>query len=614
MVLPRFLAELKHRNVYRAAVVYAAVGWMLLEAADVVLPRLGLPDWTVNFVLALVLLGFPLAIVFAWIFDLSAQGIVRTEPMSQEVHHRFSLFSIAEFVLICVLVIIVGYLYVDRLSLQKQIVIPESAESVKSGAEQPVIPRPEQYRAIAVLPFADMSEAGDQAWFAEGIAEELLIALSQIEQLSVIARTSSFAFRDADKTIAEIADILGVPAVLEGSVRRSSDQVRITAQLIDARSGYNLWSGSYERQLTDIFALQDELARDIVEALRVELGVESIEPLVAEQTKSLEAYNWFIRGRALFDWDSPETLYQSISYFEKAVEADPDYAMAWGALAAALSTTVFWQATEEASPSTIKAYDRALELNPDQSEALAAKAWMTLLLQRDWETAGKLYQRSMVSRENTVAMAGYAMFYLLSIDKLPHAIRLYTDAEKRDPLRAGFKASLAFLLLWSGDAEAAIQKAQEALELNPQHFFALAAVAEAYRFSGNCTAAIELLQSLPVALQQQPRIRLLAALCHAVWGDYSTARKIYKDVVETAPLYSGLTSAAQLALSLGEVEEAIDLMERAIENKSWQQFYFSIRFRHDDAIKDHPRYLALLERIGLDDESIAELHRKMSFD
>jgi hypothetical protein len=169
MVLPRFLAELKHRNVYRAALVYAAVGWALLEAADVVLPRLGLPDWTVNFVLLVVLLGFPLAIVFAWIFDISTQGIVRTEPISPHTRHRLNLPAIVEFVLICLLVVTVGYLYVDRLSLQKGLIEPDIA-----GQETPATPNPEQYRAIAVLPFADMSEAGDQAWFAEGYCRRII--------------------------------------------------------------------------------------------------------------------------------------------------------------------------------------------------------------------------------------------------------------------------------------------------------------------------------------------------------------------------------------------------------------------------------------------------------
>jgi TolB-like protein/Tfp pilus assembly protein PilF len=489
------------------------------------------------------------------------------------------------------------------------LVEPEPTESGK-----PTAPNPEQYRAIAVLPFSDMSEAGDQAWFAEGIAEELLIALSQVEELYVMARTSSFAFKDTDKTIAEIADILGVQAVLEGSVRRSGDRVRITAQLVDARSGYHLWSGSYERELADIFQLQDELARSIVQALRVELGIDAAKRLVAEQTRSPEAYIWFIRGRALLDWDSPENLYQSISYFEKAVEADPDYALAWGNLAIARSITVLWQTTDEVSPSTIMAYERALELDPDQSEALAAKAWMTQLLQRDWETAGKLYQRAMASRENITATTTYAMLYLVPIDRIPHAIRLYTDAEKLDPLRAGYKANLAYLLLRSGDAEAAILKAQEALELKPQHFFALTALVDAYTVTENCPAALDVVESLPIALQQDTRFSARAALCYASQGDYVNARKIYRDVVESSPSSLDMIVAPHLALGLGEVEEAIDLMERGVEIKSWPQFYIRNAFRHNDAVKDHPRYLALLKRIGLDDESVAALHRKMSFD
>jgi TolB-like protein/Tfp pilus assembly protein PilF len=611
MVLPRFLTELKRRKVYRAALVYAGVGWVLLEVADVAFPRLGLPDWTVNLVLAFVLLGFPLAIVFAWIFDFGAQGVVRTPPLSPGERHHFSIATIAEFVLIGVLVATVGYLYVERLSLQKGMVEPESAVQEKPGAGQPAVPNPEQYRAIAVLPFADMSEAGDQDWFAEGIAEELLIALSQVDEISVMARTSSFAFKGTDKTVAEIADILGVQAVLEGSVRRSGDRVRITAQLVDARSGYHLWSGSYEREVTDIFQLQDELARAIVQALRVELGVEAVEPLVAEQTKSLEAYNWFLRGRALLDWDSQENLYQSISYFEKAVEADPDYALAWGYLAFARSLTVLWQATEEVSSSAIMAYKRALELDPDQSEALAAKAAMTQILEHDWETAGRLYQRAMASTENTIAVFMYSTIYLLPIDRIRQAIRLQTDIEKRDPLHAGNKASLASFLLWGGDAKAAILKAQEALELKPQHVYALMSLVDAYTVAENCSAALDVVESLPIALQQDTRFSARAALCYASQGDYVKARIIYRDEVKNPPSYHGMLVAAQLALSLGEVEEAIDLMERGVDNKSWTQIFIRGSFRHNDAVKDHPRYLALLKRIGLDDESVVALHRKM---
>jgi TolB-like protein len=325
----------------------------------------------------------------------------------------------------------------------------ESAVQEKPGAGQPAVPNPEQYRAIAVLPFADMSEAGDQAWFAEGIAEELLIALSQVDELNVMARTSSFAFKETDKTIAEIADILSVQAVLEGSVRRSGDRVRITAQLVDAKNGYHIWSGSYQRELTDIVQLQNELAMSIVQALRVELGVDAAKRLVAEQTRSPEAYNWFMRGRALYDFANPRAHFQSISYFEKAVEEDPDFAQAWGYLGFTQGLSVLWQSFDEASPAAITAYERALLLDPEQSEALAIKALMTQILHHNYETAGKLYQQAMASMGNTNAMALYATFFLQHIDEIPQAIRLYAEAEKRDPLNAGYKTNLAQLLLVS---------------------------------------------------------------------------------------------------------------------------------------------------------------------
>ena len=210
MPVQSFLSELKRRNVYRAALIYAAAGWVLLQIADIVFPRFGLPEQTVNYVLLLAALGLPFAIVFAWFFDITPEGIVRTPPLSPGARHHFSAARIVDFVLIGTLVITVGYLYVDRLSLQESIGEPEPA--------RPELPAPGDLRAIAVLPFADMSESGGQAWFAEGIAEELLHALASVQGLHVMARTSSFAFKDTNKTIAEIAEILGVQAVLEGRV------------------------------------------------------------------------------------------------------------------------------------------------------------------------------------------------------------------------------------------------------------------------------------------------------------------------------------------------------------------------------------------------------------
>ena len=612
MVLPRFLAELKHRKVYRAAVVYAAVGWALLEAADVVLPRLGLPDWTVDVVLAVVLLCFPLAIVFAWIFDLSPQGIVRTEPMSSEARHHFSITSIVEFAVICILVATVGYLYLDRLSLQKGIVELESTVKDKTETSQPAVPNPEQYRAIAVLPFADMSEARDQDWFAEGVAEELLLALSQVDELKVTARTSSFAFKATDKTVAEIADVLGVQAVLEGSVRRSGQQIRIAAQLVDASSGYHIWSGSYERRVADIFQLQDEIAKSIVETLKLELGVDKNEALIPVSTRNLEAYNAFIRGRAALDFANPDVLTESIKYFEMAVAADPDYADAWGYLAYARGLIALWQSTGEISLPTIVAYQKALALDPHQSEALAVKGWMKQLLEWDWESAGRLYRQALASRDSPNAMLSYGVFYLPIIDEIPRAINLLRDAERLDPLQAGIKSNLAMLHIWSGNPQAAIEKAKEALVLSPEHYFALMALLEAYILSGNCGLVLEIVDTLPESIRKEPRIFGRLGVCHALRGEEDKAREIYKHVKTTTPYYYANMQAAALAMSLGEVEDVLEILEGEIEKHAWTSVFIRIYFGSNELLRDNPRFLSILERIGLDDKSVSELQEELT--
>jgi len=612
MCLPRFLAELKRRKVYRVALVYAGVGWAILEASGMVLPRLALPDWTVNVVLAVVLLGFPLALVFAWIFDISPEGIVRTEPLDPEEHpHRFSVAAIVEFVLIVALAAVVGGLYVDRLSMQKELAESKSVVQGSPGTGQPVIPNPEQYRSIAVLPFADMSEAGDQAWFAEGIAEELLIALSQVKSLSVMARTSSFAFKGTSKTVAEIAEMLGVQAVLEGSVRRSGDKVRVTAQLVDAHSGFHIWSGSYERQITDIFQLQDKLARSIVIALQAELGVNPTVPLIAAQTSSPEAYNWFLRGRALADWANPKATTQTIEYFEKAVKIDPDYAMAWGYLALARSQLLPFLSFDEVLPSTVAAYESALALDPQQSEALVAKAIITQILNHDYETAGRLYRQAISSRDNEVPW--YSLFFLVPLDQTPLAIRLATEAEHVDPLNAGRKTNLAYLYNFAGDTDTAITKALEALALNPDHEIALANLINSYGDAHRFVEGQRLLDQLPLAKLERPRTKLQIGLFYAAKGDREKALEIYRDLNADLPPH-GMLLIAELALKLGKVEEAIDLMERDVEINSFNQFWARPVFHKEPAVQNHPRYLALLKRIGLDDESVAALNHKLSFD
>jgi TolB-like protein/Tfp pilus assembly protein PilF len=605
-----FLSELKRRQVYRAVIVYATIAWVFLEGADIVFPRLGFADESVTLVLILALVGFPIAVYLAWVYDITPEGIFRTPPLKPGEHHHFSAARIAEFLLIGALVAVVGYLYFDRLAVRKQLAESSSVSGVEIETSDPA-----RYRAIAVLPFADMSEAGDQAWFAEGIAEELLHALASINELRVMARTSSFAFKDTDKTVAEIAEILGVQAVLEGSVRRTKDRVRVTAQLVDAHSGFHIWSGSYERQITDIFKLQDELAKSVVEALQIELRVDPSARLVAEQTREPEAYNWFIRGRAAYEWANPQSTPLSIRYFEKAVEADPDYALAWGYLSLSRFVLMMFRPFDEIGASISVAVEHALALDPEQSEALAVKAVMTQLLERDWETAGRLYQRAVASNENQQALSMYAIFYLQFIDQQRKAIELYANFSKHDPLHAGYKANLASIIYWAGDFDGAIREALEALQLDPGHLVAIEYLIPAYTDKKDTAALASMLDSLPPAVLALAEIKPLVARSYAIRGDEARARKIYHELITSSdnltPL--ALMNTAWLATTMGEIEESVKLLERVEKGGSWLQFWSKLLPMENSAIRKNPRYQALLKRMGLDDESVAALHQKLSF-
>ena len=346
----------------------------------------------------------------------------------------------------------------------------------------------------------------------------------------------------------------------------------------------------------------------------MELGVDASKPLVAEQTRNPEAYNWFIRGRAVLDWANPEITDQSISYLDRAVEADPDYALAWGYLAWARALSLLWRSFEQISLSVIEAYERALALNPDQSEALAAKALMTVLLDHDWEAAGKMYQRALAAPDNTYAIVGYTVFFLQHVGEIELAIRLLQEAEERDPLHAGYKANMANIFLSKGEAEAAVLKAREALELNDKHIIALIQLISGQTALGKYSELQQLIDSLPEELQQWPNIEIRTGIYYAAAGEIEKAREIYREYTVNPPYEGGMVIIAALALQLGDVEGAIDIMEGEVERNSWTQAWARTLYRDNEVLKDHPRYLAVLESMRLDDESVAELNRRMTFD
>jgi len=356
-----FIGELKRRNVIRVAILYFVSSWLLLQLTDVLSSLLPVPDWTGSLVFLLLLVGLAPALIFAWVYEMTPEGLKREKDIDRS--HSITSHTARKInaVIAVLLVLAIVGMIADRLI--PETVITETTVEPASASGDGI-----DAASIAVLPFADMSEGGDQQYFTDGLTEELLNMLVRIDGLSVASRTSAFAYRGSSLGIPEIATELGVAHVLEGSVRKSGERIRITAQLIAADSDRHLWSENFDRNLDDIFAIQDEIGTAIVNALKDELGiVEEISVAVDATTSNVTAYELYLEARELFL--RRERIDESIRLYQEAIALDPQFARAWEGLAAAEAVADDWVTGDDIDhlPLALEAAHRALQLDPDLS-------------------------------------------------------------------------------------------------------------------------------------------------------------------------------------------------------------------------------------------------------
>jgi TolB-like protein/tetratricopeptide (TPR) repeat protein len=461
------LAELKRRKVVRVAVVYAATAFAVLQAAEIMLPRMGVPEWGISLVIALIVLGFPIALVLGWALELTPDGIKRTEaaPAGPSEAATPALLG-KRTVLASALLVAVG------IGLGAGWLLKPAGPGIQEGAvpssgvipisAPPAIADPAE-KSIAVLPFLNMSPDPDNAFFADGIAEELLNVLSRIDGLRVASRTSAFSFKGKDVPIPEVARLLDVRHVLEGSVRRQGQRVRITAQLIDSATDGQVWSQVYDRELADIFAVQEEIAQAITGELGGILGQRKV--TVSAPTAQLEAYERFLRGRARFHQRTE--LRGAIVDLAMAVELDPEFSEAWVYLAAAQAVAPSYEtapdfAADEAAAAV--SLVQARRLAPQHPMALAVQGYLSI---RVGDFVGGLEQlresaRTSAQDSNPLMWLG---LNLLRAGYIDEAIASLERAEHMDP-RVGINLGyLAMAYLSDGQRARAEAKAELALEL-----------------------------------------------------------------------------------------------------------------------------------------------------
>ena len=465
-----FFAELKRRNVFKVAGIYGFVSFGVIQAADVMLPRLGLPDWTVTFMVAVVVLAFPVALLLAWAFDLTPEGLRRTDaPAPGEIESIMAAPASQRWPAGLMALLGIGLIVASTWWIARRTAPDASAGSSGTPAEVQLASA-DARPSLAVLPFADMSPEGDQEYFSDGITEEILNTLAGIRELKVAARTSAFAFKGQQMDMRAVGDSLGVAYLIEGSVRKAGDQLRITAQLIDAADGSHLWSDQYNEELTaaNVFSIQSQIAEAIAAALRVPLGLDDASALVTP-TGDLEAYDLYLAARGRMR-ERGSSLPEAIRLFEAAIARDSNWAPAWAGLAEAREVIGWYPEAWDITPRTraerragfdarqegaAQAARRALELDPDNASAHVALGSVHRN-RSQWAESESEYQRAFeLDPENPEAHLQYGQL-LMDVGRLTEAIEVLQRAIALDPGVVVSRKVLAAARLMAGQYEATL--------------------------------------------------------------------------------------------------------------------------------------------------------------
>jgi TolB-like protein/Tfp pilus assembly protein PilF/rhodanese-related sulfurtransferase len=432
------LGDLRRRHVFRVAALYIVGAWLLLQIADVIFPGLGIPEASIRYVMIAALVGFPIALVVGWMYELTPDGIVRTSPLSEST-------GVSDLSLRGTDYAILGALVLVAVSVTYGLIVQmdDVVEVEPASVERMAFPLPDK-PSIAVLPFDNMSDDAGQEYFVDGMTEDLITDLSKISGLFVIARNSVFTYKGTAVKVQEVAEDLGVRYVLEGSVRKAGNSVRINAQLIDAVTGGHVWAERYDDNAEDIFALQDRITEKIVSAL--ELNLSQTEQFFDRGTTSPEAHDAFLRGWAHFRRNTPEAFAKAVPYFEQAIEFDPDYSLAHAALA-----TVYWKVL-------------------DKSWSTRNDAWVAFQ-KISWEVATERFTDNLRrAMEDPGALAYQAMAFKYSMQgRHDEAVAEAENAIAVDPNNPLGYEALAATLIYSGQPEDGAEAIRGAMRLDPRY-------------------------------------------------------------------------------------------------------------------------------------------------
>ncbi len=544
-----FFAELKRRKVYSVAIAYVVAGWALAQGVAQVLPVFDIPNWVVRLLVVLIVLGFPVALTVSWFFDFTRYGIVRT---------------------------------------------PDRAPQPRIDAVDPSI---SQEKSIAVLPFKDLSAGPERDYLGEGIAEEILTALSKVDNLRVAARRSSFWFKDRDAELSEVASKLNVEHVVEGSIRRDGNRIRVTAELTECCEGFTLWSETFEREFQGIFALQDEITCAIVDALKLKL---ELAPATA-RAPSMEAYDLYLRGLFLSDKSSEEALRKSLEFFERALDKDPRFARAWTSIA----KSWLWLADAYVEP--LEAYSKVREaavnaINIDDSEAEAHVYLAETKRILDWDLRGAEaeYVRAFEIDSNSTTSNYFIAAFYAAIGEREKALTYLRRTAKIDPTSLWVSNFACEIYRYFGLIDEAMAAGERSLQLDPTFLYSEPLLAALYREMGRFDDAITLYKK---SQDLSGRVPFGLAITYAKMNRREEAREILKTACASRGSYTPGDAIAHVHVMLEEYEEAMRELARAYDEHSSSLHFIGIAPEFAP-LRSNKRFVSIVKEIGLEPQKV----------
>jgi TolB-like protein/Tfp pilus assembly protein PilF len=578
----KFFIELKRRNVYKVAVAYAVVGWLLIQIATQVFPFFEIPNWAVRLVVLLIVIGFPIALVLAWAFELTPEGLKRTET-ADEVPRRAPATRAWIFVVIIAGAISISLFFLGRYTARHQ----------GRGFEIPG-------KSIAVLPFENLSRDPDNAYFTEGVQDEILMRLAKIADLKVISRMSTERYKSSPENLPQIAHQLGVAHLLEGSVQKADDHVRVTVKLINAVSNTHVWGESFDRKLTDIFAVESEIAKMVSDRLQARLTGSEQNALTSRPTESAEAHQLYLRGRYFWNKRTGADLKKAVDYFEQAIGKDPNYALAYAGLADAyvLMSGFAAASPKESLPKAKAAAQKALALDNTLGQAHASLGQALFAYDLNFEEANREFRRAIELNPNyATAHHWYAQSGLATLGQFDDAIAEMKRALELDPLSVIINADLGNVFFHARRYDEAIEQLRKTLEMEPGFYYAHWNLGQALEVKGLVNEAIAEYEKAS-ALNDDPLSLALLGHLYAKIGRQEEALKFLQRLRE-APKQGYVTPyyLALIHIGLGQKDEGMRFLEETFDERDGYSLGYIKSDPMLDPLRKEPRFQTLVAKV-----------------